>query len=90
MTREMAFERVPMVGEFLRIDVGGLLPHQVTEVVHDVDGSSRIVLGVTENASGNYDHYEEESDLRDDEKELHEAGWTTASEVPNKAWKNKR
>lgn len=35
LTREMAFERVPIAGEFVRIEAGGLLPHQVTEVVHD-------------------------------------------------------
>jgi len=90
LTREMKFERVPTVGEFVRIDAGGLLPHQVTEVVHDVDGSSRIVLGVIDYGDGDYDLYEEESDLRDDEKELHKDGWSTESEVANTAWKNKR
>jgi len=90
LTREMTFERVPTVGEFVRIDAGGLLPHEVTEIVHDVDGSSRIVLGVVENADGDYDLYDKESDLRNDQSELHTAGWATASEAENRAWKNRR
>lgn len=89
LTREMDFERVPTVGEFVRIEAGGLLPHEVTEVVHDVDGTSRVVLGVTKNKNGKYDAYEQESELREDEKELHKAGWTTESEVANTAHKNK-
>lgn len=89
LTREMSFERVPTVGEFVRIDAGGLLPHQVTEVVHDVDGSSHIVLGVVEGGDGRYDLYEDEPDLRNDESELHKVGWTTASEAANTVWKNK-
>jgi hypothetical protein len=90
LTREMEFERVPTIGEFVRIDAGGLLPHEVTEVVHDTDGSSRVVLGVTKNGNGEYDLYENESDLRDDESELRKSGWTIESEVANKAHKNKR
>ena len=90
LTREITFERVPKVGEFVRIDAGGLLPHEVTEVVHDVDGTSRVVLGVIKNGDGEYDLYAEESELRDDELELHKAGWTTESEVANTAHKNNR
>jgi hypothetical protein len=86
----MNFERIPTVGEFVRIDAGGLLPHQVTEVVHDVDGSARVVLGVTKNGDDEYFLYEDESELRDDESELHKAGWITETEVPNTAWNNKR
>lgn len=88
LSREMNFERAPVVGEFVRIDAGGLLPHEVTEVVHDVDGSVRIVLGVVKTADDEYDLYEDETDLRDDEKELHKVGWSTESEATNRAWRN--
>lgn len=42
------------------------------------------------NKDGDYDLYEEESDLRDDQKELQKVGWRTESEVANTAWKNNR
>jgi len=88
LTREMSFERIPAVGEFVIIDAGGLLPHEVTEVVHDVDGSARVVLGVYESPNGEYEVYEEESDFREDVAELQKAGWTIASETSNTVYKN--
>lgn len=87
MTREMNFERVPVTGEFLRIDAGGLLPQIVTEVVHDVDGSCRVVLGIRKNSNDNIDFWEE-ADLGEDVSELENAGWVIASKKPNTAWKN--
>ncbi|NIZ14229.1 hypothetical protein [Phaeobacter sp. HF9A] len=87
MTREMAFERVPVTGEFVRIDAGGLLPQVVTEVVHDVDGSARVVLGVTRNPEGKVDFWETEADLADDVSELQNEGWRLASKKPNTVWK---
>lgn len=86
MTREMHFERVPVKGEFLRIDAGGLLPQIVTEVVHDVDGSCRVVLGVTKNSEDNIDFWEE-AELGEDVSELENAGWAIASKKRNTAWK---
>jgi hypothetical protein len=87
MTREMTFERVPIPGEFLRIDAGGLLPQVVTEVVHDVDGSSRVVLGVSKNSDGSLDFWESNADLEEDISELQNVGWVIASKRPNTAWK---
>ena len=87
MTRELAFERVPVTGEFLRIDAGGLFPRVVTEVVHDVDGSTIVVLGVSRNSDGSIDFWETEADLNEDVSELQAAGWVMASKRPNKAWK---
>ncbi|WP_299139111.1 hypothetical protein [uncultured Tateyamaria sp.] len=87
ITREMNFERIPVAGEFLRIDAGGLLPQIVTEVVHDVDGSCRVVLGVPKNSDDNIDFWEE-AELDEDISELQKAGWAIASKKPNTAWKN--
>lgn len=87
MTREITFERIPVTGEFLRIDSGGLLPQLVTDVVHDVDGSSRVVLGVSKNSDGSIDFWETEADLDDDVAELQNAGWSITSKKPNTAWK---
>ena len=88
VSRQMRFERVPVVGEFVRIEAGGLFPQRVTEVAHDVDGSARIVLGVQKNADGKYDLWDSEADLRDDLAALEDAGWVIRSEVPNRAWRN--
>lgn len=90
MTRTATFERLPMVGEFIRIDAGGLFPRKVTEVTHDLEGTARIVLGVTENVEGGVDLWENDSDLRADVAELENNGWSIASERPNHAWKTKR
>lgn len=87
MTREMTFERVPCVGEFLRIDAGGFLTQIVTEVVHNIDGSSQVILGVSRNPDGNIDFCETEADLDDDVSELQNERWVLASKRPNKAWK---
>lgn len=88
MTRELTFERVPVVGEFLRIDGGGLLSQIVTEVTHNADGSSRVVLGVSKNSEGSYDFWEDE-DLKKDELELQRVGWVVSARRPNTIWKNK-
>ena len=89
MTREITFERVPVTGEFLQIDAGGLLPQIVTEVVHEVDGSPRVVLGVSNNSNGSIDFWETEADLDEDVSELQNTGWVIASKKPNTAWKKK-
>ncbi|MGR3437944.1 hypothetical protein [Salipiger abyssi] len=87
MTRELTFERVPVTGEFLRIDAGGLFPQLVTEVVHDVDGSIRVVLGISKNSDGTIDFWETEAELDEDVSELQDAGWVIASKGPNNSWK---
>lgn len=89
MTRDVAFERVPVTGEFMRIGAGGLLPQLVTEVVHDVDGSTRVVLGVSKNSNGSIDFWETEADLDEDVSELQGAGWVIASKGLSNSWKSK-
>lgn len=87
MTKTMIFERVPKTGEFLRIDAGGLMPQIVTEVVHDIDGSCRVVLGITKNSDDTIDFWDE-ADLNEDSSELIDAGWAIASKKPNVGWSN--
>lgn len=89
MSREIVVERVPVVGEFLRTDAGGLFPQIVTEVVHDVDGSAQVVLGASKNSDGRIDCWETETELDEDISELQNAGWVLVSKKANTAWKQK-
>ena len=88
MTRDIDFERLPSVGEWIRIDAGGLLPHEVTEITHNVDGGARVVLGVHKDGDKSEYYNGTEEDLLDDINALESEGWSLKSRAANTAHRN--
>ena len=86
LTREIAFARVPCVGEWFRFERSGLFPHQVTEVTHDERGNVDIVIGAQHDKRGHASFHKTAADLKSDVDDLIKGGWTVASERPNNYW----
>ena len=70
LERTIDFVRVPCVGEWLRFQTSGLLPHMVTEVTHDEDGNVEIVIGAQIDEVGRYMFHETNEDYIADINEL--------------------
>ena len=88
MTRDIDFERLPSAGEWIRIDAGGLLSHEVTEITHNMEAGARVVLGIQRDGD-KWEHYNgTEEDLLDDINALVSEGWSLESRVANTAHGN--
>mgnify|MGYP001201144604 CR=1 FL=1 len=70
LQRRITFQRVPCVGEWLRFELSGLLPCQVTEVTHDEKGNVEVVIGAQKDDSGKVLFHETAEDLQEDVDEL--------------------
>ena len=86
LQRRITFQRVPCVGEWLRFELSGLLPCQVTEVTHDEKGNVEVVIGAQKDDSGKVLFHETAEDLQEDVDELATSGWKVVSETPNRYW----
>jgi hypothetical protein len=83
LERFIEFARVPCVGEWLRFESGGLLPHKITEVTHDEQGNVEVSIGAQRDESGGCMLHESDEDLRRDIDDRVAAGWILKSEAPN-------
>lgn len=88
MRRELSFERVPVAGEYLVIEAGGLLPHKVDEVTHMADGRAELFIYVRRHPDGGWDLYGTHAELQEEIRALEAAGWDLASEAPNRRFRN--
>lgn len=88
LERTIDFARVPCVGEWLRFESSGLLPHEITEVIHDEHGNVEVFIGAQRDESGRYMLHESDEDLQGDIDDLVGAGWAVKSEKPNHMYKN--
>jgi hypothetical protein len=86
LERRIEFTRIPCVGEWLRFESSGLLPHEVTEVTHDEQGSAEVVVGVQRDERGQFIFHETAEDLQGDVDDLVASGWRVVSSKPNTAW----
>ena len=88
LTKQIAFERVPVASDWLRIDVGGIFPHQVSEVTFDTDGTAKVALGIPKERDGRWSHIESEQHLDQLIAELVSGGWLLGARKPNRLYRN--
>ena len=86
LQRRIKFDRVPCVGEWLRFERSGLLPHQVTEVTHDEHGAVEVVIGLQKDDTGKILFHQTAEDLQADVDDLVKGGWKLVSEKANRFW----
>jgi hypothetical protein len=79
LTRDMPFERLPVPGEWVRLKPGRFSPHRVTEVVHEMDGTARVVLGPDRDEAGRWIQYDSGVDFNEDISTLKSDGWQLVS-----------
>jgi hypothetical protein len=88
VAKEVAFERVPVPGEWVRFGAGGLLPHPVTEVTHCDTGGIDVVLGAFQDRDGKWNVFETHEELEEELSDQIKAGWQLRSRVPNRLYRN--
>jgi hypothetical protein len=86
LQRRIKFERIPCVGEWLRFERSGLLPHEVTEITHNERGGVEVVIGLQKDDSGKILFHETAEYLRADVDDLVKGGWKVVSEKSNHYW----
>ena len=89
LTKQMEFERVPIAGDWLRFEAGGLFPHQVTEITFNPDGGAEVVLGIRKDQDGRWMLFESNANLDADVAELISAGWRVGGRTINKLYRNR-
>ncbi len=88
--RKIRFQRVPCVGEWLRFERSGLLPHHITEVEHDELGHVEVVTGLQKDDTDKLLFHETAEDLEYNVDELVKGGWRVVSKTPNRYWGKRR
>ena len=88
LTKRLDFERVPVAGDWFRIDAGGIFPHVVREVTFEPNGSATVFLGLRKEQDGSWSLIESDEDLESLIAELMSDGWQLGGRKPNKLYRN--